>query len=83
MDDPREQIYDEQINPLMAQIIALCKEHNIPFLASFQLTSEDDPLMCTSYWFPDGTTERLKEAANAIYQNASVVCLTTITRKEA
>jgi len=31
----KEQIYDEQIAPLMAQIIAICTEHQIPTLASF------------------------------------------------
>lgn len=48
-----EQIYDEQVNPLMQQIIAICKEHGIPMMASFQLESYDDveqpsPLMCST-----------------------------------
>lgn len=32
----KEAIYDEQISPLMTQIIAICKEHNIPMVAQFQ-----------------------------------------------
>ncbi|KWI50698.1 hypothetical protein WT72_24320 [Burkholderia pseudomultivorans] len=39
----KEQIYDEQISPLMAQIIAVCKEHKIPVVASFFTPGEDDP----------------------------------------
>lgn len=30
-----EDVYDAQIAPLMAQIIAVCKEHNLPMVASF------------------------------------------------
>ncbi|KVF22912.1 hypothetical protein [Burkholderia cepacia] len=39
----KEQIYDEQISPLMAQIIAICKEHGIPIVASFFTPGDDDP----------------------------------------
>lgn len=31
----KEKLYDEEIQPLMAQIIAICKAHEIPFLAAF------------------------------------------------
>ena len=41
----KEQVYDDQINPLMAQIIAICKEHKIAFIANFRL---DEDLACTS-----------------------------------
>jgi hypothetical protein len=45
----KEQIYDEQINPLMAKIIAICKEHKIATVASFAIpTDEDEGLMCTT-----------------------------------
>lgn len=39
----KEQIYDEQISPLMTQIIAICKEHGIPVVASFFTPGDDDP----------------------------------------
>ncbi|MCA8313221.1 hypothetical protein LGN43_02915 [Burkholderia multivorans] len=38
----KEQIYDEQISPLMTQIIAICKEHRIPIVASFFTPGDDD-----------------------------------------
>jgi hypothetical protein len=53
---PKERIYDEQISPLMMQIIALCKEHKINAFADFSLGLEadedaerfDEPLFCTT-----------------------------------
>ena len=30
-----ESVYDEEISPLMQQIIAICKAHNLPMVASF------------------------------------------------
>lgn len=45
----KEQIYDEKINPLMAQIIAICQKHKIAMLCDFAIpTPEDDSLKCTS-----------------------------------
>lgn len=47
----KEQIYDKQINPLVAQITELCKEHKINAHASFFL---DDDLICTTHLTVDG-----------------------------
>ena len=45
----REQIYDSQINPLMAEILRICQENKIPMLADFDLSSEsNEGLKCTS-----------------------------------
>lgn len=45
----REQVYDEKIAPLMTRIIDVCKQHEIPCVASFHLpTVEDNGLRCTS-----------------------------------
>lgn len=55
----KEAAYDAQINPLMAEIIRICKEHQIAFLASFALgfdSNGDDPdneLLCTSCGLDD------------------------------
>lgn len=43
--DNLEAIYDEQISPLMKQIIAICKEHKIPMFATFEYA---DGQLCTS-----------------------------------
>lgn len=45
----KEQIYDEQINPLMAQVIDICRANKIAFLASFAIpTEENSELRCSS-----------------------------------
>jgi hypothetical protein len=36
----KEDIYDEQISPLMTKIIAICKEHQIPMVAQFQYAND-------------------------------------------
>lgn len=47
----REAVYDEKISPLMAQIIQICKENDIPMVASFQI-NDDRPdgaaFLCTT-----------------------------------
>lgn len=83
-EDNREQIYDKQINPLMAQIIQICKENNIPFVASFQLTAnedEDGPLLCTSANLPDGSAKCLEQAQDIIYRCEPFYAF-TITREQ-
>lgn len=36
----KESIYDEEIAPLMAQIVAICKRENMPMAAQFYLKQE-------------------------------------------
>lgn len=44
-----ESVYDEQIAPLMTQIIAVCKEHHLPMFATFLYRSDgDDCEYCTT-----------------------------------
>lgn len=49
---PRERVYDAQISPLMARIIAVCEREGIPLVAKFELDADggDDggPLFCTT-----------------------------------
>jgi hypothetical protein len=46
----KEEVYDAEINPLMAKIIAICKEHRIPLVAQFNYANEGDagPAFCTT-----------------------------------
>lgn len=47
----KESIYDEQISPLMKEIIRICKEHKIAMLAEFALGYQDgcdSQLKCTT-----------------------------------
>jgi hypothetical protein len=46
-----EDVYDDEIAPLMAQILEICRKHKIPMMASFCYSNnneEDDKGLCTS-----------------------------------
>lgn len=46
-----ESVYDEQIAPLMTQIIAICAEHKLPMFATFLYMNDppgDDTGVCTT-----------------------------------
>lgn len=49
----KEQIYDEKISPLMAQIIAICKENGVAMIASFFIPTEEDAGLCCTTCLPD------------------------------
>ncbi len=66
-----EKVYDDQISPLMQQIIKICKDNNIPMIASFEYkhdTNEHSD-MCTTYLQHDGIEQHpcLRECYNRIY----------------
>lgn len=42
----KEQIYDEQIHPLMKQIVEICQDNGISMLCDFEIPNEDDPWCC-------------------------------------
>lgn len=45
----REQVYDQQIRPLMTKIIKICMENDIALFADFEIFTEEQPtLRCTT-----------------------------------
>lgn len=48
----KEEVYDEEINPLMAQIIDICNANKIAFISSFCLDKES-LRCCTSALLED------------------------------
>lgn len=63
----KEQVYDSLINPLMAQIIEICKANKIAMLATFDIpTDEDDTLACTTH-LPDETGKLSRRLREAVY----------------
>lgn len=83
-----EAIYDEKISPLMAQIIAICKEHDIPMYATVQYAGGDTPedvKMCTTiltYGIPGEATRELRSCDAIIRRGwiaSSPVMAMTIT----
>ena len=44
-----EAVYDSEIAPLMTKIIAICKEHEMPMLATFAYAKDaDETKFCTT-----------------------------------
>jgi len=79
----KEEIYDNQISPLMQQIIAITREHGIAMIASFDIAHDGEgpngedcsKLTCTTH-LPDEDgdhNERFTEAT-LIIQNSSHHC---------
>jgi hypothetical protein len=84
--DDKEPIYDAQIAPLMTEIIRVCKEHQIPMVASFQLNEGDDceegSLFCTTAILPEGCDEKLVEAKRVLHDSRVTFMALTITSKQ-
>lgn len=66
----KEEIYDEQINPLMAKIIEICREYKIAHVCSFSLDHESG-LCCTTCQTKDEfePPEKFLEAVRILYSD--------------
>ncbi|MNL25568.1 hypothetical protein D3C87_1470530 [compost metagenome] len=51
----KEQVYDQQISPLLDQIIAICQQRGIAMVASFALPIPDNTGLRCSTVLPDET----------------------------
>lgn len=73
-----------QIHPDSVElIIAICKEHEMPMLASFQYAkTEDDALCCTTALLREewGTQKQLVAAANLIKNGFAAITARVVTR---
>jgi hypothetical protein len=81
----KEQVYDSEINPLMAEIIKVCKKNGIAMIAHFALPTDDDPdLRCTTK-LPDGegkTPDDIRQMVSIGYaSDRTVMAAFTITKK--
>lgn len=82
----KEEIYDEQIFPLMAQVIEICKRHRIPMLFDVALgcESEDDDgqLKCTTVLLDDEyePSPEMLQAYEHIRPKRATFAAFTITR---
>lgn len=79
----KEQIYDEQIAPLMTQIITICKEHKIPIVASFFTPGPDDPelavttaLLGNGFEAPKNFSKALRELRPELFGGAPLMLRT-------
>jgi hypothetical protein len=80
----KEQIYDEQISPLMAEIIKICKEHKIAMLMNFRTPNDDDPdLYCTTFLLADEYEPgRTQLAAKRELMDERPITMVTTTGKD-
>jgi hypothetical protein len=86
MSEPRreewdlESVYDEQINPLMARIIAICKANRLPMFASFayRKDSEDErtDFCTTSLPFEGRDIPQLKAAEDVVFERGGFIAMT-------
>jgi hypothetical protein len=79
-----EDFYDENIAPLMDQIIDLCKERDIPYVCVFQLQDKEandgDPLCCSTVRVNDkNTTPAIMKAYRAIRAEYQIFKCTIVT----
>lgn len=75
----KEEIYDEQISPLMTQITAICKEHKVAHLCAFSLDLEEELCCITGNISEDyEPPERMKNAYRAMYPEQQAPMMMTV-----
>lgn len=77
-----ESVYDEKISPLMRQIIDICKEHNMPMVASFAYeNSEENGIGCctTNLTFEGRHIKAFAEARSIIRGNPLLSAFTIMS----
>lgn len=78
----KEQIYDEQIAPLLTQIIEICQQNGIAMVASFDIAHEGAPgLRCTSHLPDENGNYTFARAARILYPPETAPLMLT-TRDE-
>lgn len=73
-----ESVYDEQISPLMKQIITICKEHNMPMVASFAYENSEEKgrgLCTTTMTFEGRHIKEFADVASANSQQSFFCCI--------
>ena len=75
----KEQIYDEQISPLMTQIIAICNEHKIANVLTFSL-DRDEGLVCTTCNINEDTDppDEFKELVDVLFPKKRSPLMVTV-----
>ncbi len=78
----KERVYDDLISPLMTQIIAICKEHSISMLATYDIPNEENATLCCTTCLADESGEpspRISKVARAAKLAASSMTMITTT----
>lgn len=76
--ETKEDVYDAQISPLVAEIIAICRKHKIAHVCAFTLDEENGLCCITANTSKDfEPEERLLAALHALYPSPQTLMLTT------
>lgn len=51
----KEIVYDDQIAPLMTQVLMLCQKHGISTLCAFDISGKEEPGLVVTSQLPDET----------------------------
>jgi hypothetical protein len=81
----KEQVYDDEIAPLMSRIIETCKRVGISCLCSFDITVDpEDQMLCTTCLADENGAipECIKKAQDELFRRPSFVAF-TVTSKAA
>jgi hypothetical protein len=76
-----EDIYDNEISPLMQKIIAICKEHKIPVIASFAYENDEENGVgscTTNIFFDDRKPEGFLSANREIRTGGNTTMAITV-----
>lgn len=77
-----EKVYDEQISPLMSEIIGICKANGMPMVATFQYKDrpevEGEYLYCTTVLPLEEFSPMLKDVAYRIKGKKAFVTTMTV-----
>lgn len=81
-----EDVYDSKIAPLVAQIIAICKEHRMPAVVQVQYCDreEEGPGFCTTTLpFEGRTTDKMRRVMQAVApERHFAIAETIVTRPD-
>lgn len=83
MSEPtKEQVYDSEINPLMARIIAICKRAGISCFCTFDISpggdDPDNPFLCTTCLADEtgALSESVRRAHDAVMERPRLMAST-------
>ena len=85
---PKETVYDAELNPLIAKVIELCKEHGIVTFMHFELDDcgDDERVLCTTSIPPesdeDPGSQRIAKMRAAAFFKPTFMGMTVTTTGE-
>ena len=81
----KEEVYDQEIAPLVTQIIDICRARGIAMLASFAIPTPADPHLCCTTMLPDGTGKNgpghMRASTILGAQDHAVIAVTAMRRE--